>query len=64
MKTMKCQSCGSEMVQVQADLPFNIRETTTVIVKTLPVLQCQGCGEHSLEDSVVQRLDKILERAV
>jgi len=30
-------------------------------VKTLPVLQCEGCGEYLLEDVVLQRVDEILE---
>ncbi len=51
------------MVSIQTDLPFKVRETTIVIVKALPVLQCQGCGEYLLEDSVMQRVDEILERA-
>jgi YgiT-type zinc finger domain-containing protein len=60
---MKCHICGSEMLPVQTDLPFKVSETTIVIVKALPVLQCQGCGEYLLEDPVMQRVDKILERA-
>jgi YgiT-type zinc finger domain-containing protein len=61
---MKCHICGSEMVPVRTDLPFKVCETATVIIKALPVLQCEGCGEHSLEDSTMQRADEILERAV
>jgi len=60
---MKCHTCGSEMVPIQTDLPFKVSESTIVIVKALPVLQCQGCGEYLLEDSVMQRVDEILERA-
>jgi YgiT-type zinc finger domain-containing protein len=51
------------MVSIQTDLPFKVSETTIVIVKALPVLQCKGCGEYLLEDPVMQRVDKILERA-
>jgi len=58
---MKCQVCGSEMSRVQTDLPFKISDSKIVIVKTLPVLQCEGCGEYLLEDVVLQRVDEILE---
>ena len=60
---MKCHICGSEMLTVQTDLPFKVSESTIVIVKALPILQCQSCGEYLLEDTVMQRVDKILERA-
>ena len=60
---MKCHVCGSEMTRVQTDLPFKVSETTIVIVKALPVLQCESCGEYLLEDPVLQRVDAILEGA-
>ena len=60
---MKCHTCGSEMVRIQTDLPFKVSETAIVIVKGLPVLQCESCGEYSLEDPVMRRVDEILERA-
>jgi YgiT-type zinc finger domain-containing protein len=51
------------MVPVITDLPFKLSEKTIVIVKALPVLQCEGCSEYVLEDSVMQQVDAILERA-
>jgi YgiT-type zinc finger domain-containing protein len=57
---VKCHICGAEMRQVQTDLPFKTGETTIVIVKALPVLQCGDCGEYLLEDGVMQRVDEIL----
>ncbi|HEX4498315.1 MAG TPA: type II toxin-antitoxin system MqsA family antitoxin [Thermoanaerobaculia bacterium] len=63
VRILKCHVCGSEMTRVQTDLPFKVSETTIVIVKALPVLQCEGCGEYLLEDPVLQRVDAILEGA-
>jgi YgiT-type zinc finger domain-containing protein len=60
---MKCHTCGSEMIPIRTDLPFKVSETAIVIVKALPALQCQSCGEYLLGDAVMQRVDKILERA-
>lgn len=60
---MKCHTCGSLLVPVVTDLPFKLSETTIVIVKALPVMQCEGCSEYLLEDSVMERVDAILERA-
>jgi YgiT-type zinc finger domain-containing protein len=50
------------MAPVVTDLPFKLNETTIVIVKASPVLQCQNCSEYALEDRVMQRVDEILER--
>lgn len=60
---MRCHVCGSELVSMVTDLPFKLNETTIVIVKDLPVLQCSGCSEYLLEDAVMERVDEILGRA-
>ncbi len=60
---MKCLVCRSKMVRAQTDLPFKVSETTIVIVKALPVLQCQRCVEYALEDPVMERVDEILRQA-
>lgn len=43
---MKCGVCGSELRATHTDLPFKVRETAIVILKHLPVLQCEGCPEY------------------
>jgi hypothetical protein len=45
------------------DLPFKVSEMTIVILKGLPVLQCDNCMEYLLEDSVMRRVEELLERA-
>lgn len=50
------------MTRVQTDLPFKLSDTAIVIVKALPVLQCERCGQFSLEDPVMQRVDEILPK--
>jgi YgiT-type zinc finger domain-containing protein len=62
-KALRCHVCGSTLVPIVTDLPFKLSETTIVIVKALPVLQCEGCSEYALEDQVMERVDAILERA-
>ena len=59
---MKCHRCGSKLKPLITDLPFKIRETAIVIVKGLPVLQCENCSEYLLEDAVMGRVEHILER--
>ena len=57
---MKCAVCGSEMRPVKSDLPFKTTEQTIVILKGLPVFQCQNCAQYLIEDAVLGRVDEIL----
>lgn len=58
---MRCHQCGSTMREMTTDLPFKVTETTIVIVRDLPVRQCENCREYILSDPVMERVDKILE---
>ena len=59
---MKCHTCGSKMKSIITNLPFKVNETTIVILKNLPVLQCDSCSEYLLDDPVLKRVDKIVEK--
>ncbi len=59
---MKCHVCGSNMKSMVTNLPFKINEATIVILKDLPVLQCNNCNEYLLDDPVMKRVDEILEK--
>jgi hypothetical protein len=43
-------------------LPFKATESTVVILKNLPVLQCPNCPEFLIEDPVLERVDELLGR--
>ena len=62
MFIMKCHVCGSRLEPLVTDLPFKVSETTIVILKGLPVLQCDNCSEYLLEDAVMSRVEVILQR--
>ena len=59
---MKCRICGSNMVSTITDLPFKVSRKSIVIVKDVPVFQCNGCPEYLLGDVVMERIENILER--
>ena len=59
---MKCTVCGSKLKPTHTDLPFKVRESTIVIFKDLPVLQCENCSEYMLQDDVLARVDEMLAR--
>ena len=48
------------MNSVISDLPFKPTESSIVILKSLPVLQCENCPEYLIEDAVLSRIDEIL----
>jgi YgiT-type zinc finger domain-containing protein len=57
---MKCAVCGAQLQSVPSDLPFKVSEQTIVILKQLPVWQCENCAQYLLEDRVLRRVDEIL----
>ena len=57
---MRCRVCGGTMLPKVTDLPFKTGDTSIVIFKALPVLQCAQCGETELEDDTMVRVEKVL----
>ena len=57
---MKCRVCGSLLKQQVAALPFKVGANSIVIMKALPVLQCEQCGESELESVTMKRVDELL----
>ena len=59
---MNCHICGSSMSSLVTSLPFKTSSTTIVILKNLPVVQCDNCNEYFLDDPVMERVDDILNK--
>ena len=62
VKEMKCQVSGSKMQSINTDLPFKINDSATVIMKDLPVIQCEVCSEYLLDDPLRKRIEGIIEK--
>lgn len=60
---MMCHICGGSLKTIDTDLPFKVSETTIVILKSMPVLQCENCREYLIEDKVLEKVDKLLDGA-
>jgi YgiT-type zinc finger domain-containing protein len=60
---MKCHVCGSRLRNIVTDLPFKIADNAIVILKGLPVLQCESCREFLIEDAIMARVETILDKA-
>ena len=59
---MKCRVCGSTLLATTTDLPFKVTERTIVILKSLPITQCQRCSEYLIEDSVFAKVEQLLAK--
>ena len=59
---MKCTTCGSALHSVVTDLPFKVADQSIVVIKGVPLLQCDACPEYVLVDSVMGAVDSILAR--
>ena len=59
---MKCRVCGGSLEPRVTDLPFKIGDSSIVILKSLPVLQCNQCGDTELEHPTMLRVETLLDR--
>jgi YgiT-type zinc finger domain-containing protein len=57
---MKCRICGARQQSTTTDLPFKTGDHSIVILKSLPVFQCDRCSEYSMDDPTFQRVEEIL----
>lgn len=57
---MSCQNCGGNLEQTITELPFKIGPSSIVIIKKLPVVQCQNRSEYLLEYPIMEKIDAIL----
>jgi len=59
---MKCRVCGSALLATTTDLPFKVTDRTIVILKNLPITQCEECIEYLIEDSVFAKVELLLSK--
>lgn len=59
---MNCHNCGGNLEKVITDLPFKISQSSIIIIKKLPILQCQNCNEYMIEDAVMENVDCVLSK--
>ena len=59
---MTCHNCGGKLEKIFSDLPFKLEHDSIIIIKKLPVLQCENCSEYLIEDTVMEKVDLILDK--
>ena len=60
---MRCRVCAGRLQRSDTDVPFKVSEQTIVIIKNLPVLQCDRCSEYLMDDPTFARVEEMLQRA-
>ena len=58
---MRCRVCGGSLEPHVTDMPFKIGDSSIVIPKSLPVLQCNQCGDGEIEHPPMLRVNDILD---
>jgi YgiT-type zinc finger domain-containing protein len=58
---MRCRACGGLLKSRVTDLPFKLADTTIVVLKALPVLECPQCGDTELDQATMSRVDQLLD---
>ena len=59
---IKCRVCGNTLRASITDLPFKVSDRTIVILKDLPVAQCEGCSEYLIADAVFAKVETLLSK--
>ena len=59
---MKCRVCVGTLGPRITDLPFKVGDSSIVILKSLPVLQCNQCGDTELEHETMLKVESLLDR--
>ena len=57
---MKCHICGGNLNPTRTDLPFKRDEKSIVILKDIPIFQCENCQEYLIEDPVMAEVESIM----
>ena len=57
---MRCRVCGGVLQTTATDLPFKVSDRTIVIVKQLPVAQCDACTAYLIADEVFVKVEALL----
>ncbi len=60
-KIRKCPLCGGEMCDGITTAPFFVGEKI-IVIKDVPAEICSECGESYMKSSVVDGIEKLLDR--
>ena len=60
---MRCALCNGNMMKGYTNLPYEIDGNFFLVVKDVPAMVCNQCGESFVDIEVVRVVEKIVEVA-
>lgn len=61
---MNCPLCKSKMIKDTTTLTFNIEDNQILVVKNVPALICEQCGEEFIDIQVTKNIEEQVKKAV
>ena len=61
---MKCPICGSGLKEGKTTLTFQMEGNKIIVVKDVPALICEECGEESVDIKDSRIVEKLVKKAI
>ena len=60
---MNCPLCKGKMVLGKTNLPYDVGPDRVVVLKDVPALVCEQCGDSFVKMKVAQKAEKLISKA-
>ena len=61
---MKCPFCKTELKEGKTTLTFQMGAEKIIVVKDVPALVCEECGEESIDIKDSKIVEKLIQKAI
>ena len=61
---MKCPFCNTDLKKGKTILTFQMEEDKIIVVKDVPAIICEECGEESIGISESKNVEKLVYKAI
>jgi YgiT-type zinc finger domain-containing protein len=61
---MKCSICASDLMEGKTTLTFQLAQNKIIVVKDVPALICEQCGEESIDLKDSKIVENLVNKAI
>ncbi len=61
---MKCHICAAELKEDKTTLTFQMAKDKIIVVKDVPALVCEQCGEESIDIKHSKIVEELVQKAI